>query len=66
MNKAKITSPEAMSEEQVKEDISMTPLERLNLAFQISDFALELRPNSEITEEEPSSFQWMELRKISC
>ena len=44
MNKARITSPAAMSEEQIKEDIAMTPLERLTLAFKISDFALTLRP----------------------
>jgi hypothetical protein len=65
MNKAKVTSPAAMSEEQIKEDIAMTPLERLNLAFKISDFALELRHGSETVKEESSSIQWIELRKIS-
>jgi hypothetical protein len=65
MNKAVITSPEAMSEEQIKEDIAMTPLERLTLAFKISDFALELRPDNETIEEESSSIQWIELRKIA-
>jgi hypothetical protein len=65
MNKAIITSPAAMSEEQIKEDIAMTPLERLTLAFKISDFALELRPDNETIEEESSSIQWIELRKIS-
>jgi hypothetical protein len=65
MNKAKITSPAAMSEEQIKEDIAMTPLERLTLAFKISDFALELRPNDETIREESSSIQWIELHKIS-
>ncbi len=63
MNKARITSPRAMSKEQIKEDISMTPLERLNLAFQISDFALELNPNHETIEEQPSSIQWVGLHK---
>lgn len=63
MNKARITSADAMSEEQIKDDISMTPLERLNLAFQISDFALELRPESETIKEE-SSLQSIELNKI--
>jgi len=65
MNKAKITTLAAMSEEQVKEDISMTPVERLTLAFQISDFAIELHPNQETVEEEPSSIQWIELNQIS-
>jgi hypothetical protein len=65
MNKAKITSPEAMSEEQIKEDIAMTPLERLTLAFKISDFTLQLRPTDETIKEESSSIQWIELRTIS-
>ena len=65
MNKAIITSPAAMSEEQIKEDIAMTPLERLALAFKISDFALTLRPSDEKIKEESSSIQWIELRKIS-
>lgn len=65
MNKAKITSQAAMSEEQIKDDIAMTSLERLILAFKISDFALELRPDKETIEDESSSIQWIELRKIS-
>lgn len=65
MNKAKITSPAGMSEEQVQEDIAMTPVERLALAFKISDFARELRPEIETLEEESSSIQWIEPRKIS-
>ena len=65
MNKAKITSPAAMSEEQIKEDIAMTALERLTLAFKISDFALQLRPTDDTIKEESSSIQWIELRTIS-
>jgi len=65
MNKAKITSPAAMSEEQIKEDIAMTPLERLTLAFKISDFALQLRSTDDTIKEESSSIQWIELRTIS-
>lgn len=65
MNKAIITSPAAMSEEQIREDIAMTPLERLTLAFKISDFAFELRPGNETIKEESSSIQWIELHKIS-
>ena len=64
MNKARITSPRARSKEQIKEDISMTPLERLNRAFQISDFALELNQNHETIEEQPWSIQWVGLHKI--
>lgn len=65
MKKAIITSPAAMSEEQIKEDIAMTPLERLALAFKISDFAFTLRPSNDTIKEESSSIQWIELRKIS-
>jgi len=65
MNKARITSLAAMGDEQVKEDMTMTPLERLILAFQISDFALEVRRNHEINEEESGSIQWIELHKVS-
>jgi hypothetical protein len=54
MNKAIITSPAAMSEEQIKEDIAMTPLEILTLAFKISDFALQLRPADDTIKEESS------------
>jgi hypothetical protein len=65
MNKVKITTLAGMSEQQILEDISMSPLERLNLAFQISDFALELRPDPETIEEKSSSIEWIELHKIS-
>lgn len=44
-----------MREEQLKEDIAMTPLERLTLAFKISDFARELRADNKTIEEESSS-----------
>jgi hypothetical protein len=65
MKKAQITSPAAMSDEQIKEDNAMTPSERLTLAFKISDFALELRPNQDTIAEESSSIRWIELHKIS-
>jgi len=65
MNKAIITSPAAMSEDQIREDIAMTPLERLTLAFKISDFAITLRSTDDTIKEESSSIQWIELRKIS-
>lgn len=54
-----------MSEEQIKEDIAMKPLERLTLAFKISDFALALRPGNETIKEESSPIRWIDLRKIS-
>jgi hypothetical protein len=66
MRKAKITSPAAVSEEQLKEDIAMTALEHLTLAFKISDFALELRPDNETFDGESSYIQWIEPRKVSA
>ena len=65
MNKVKITSPEEMSKEQVIEDIAMTPLERLHMAFQISDFAVSIHPKQEAIEEQSSTITWITLRKIS-
>ena len=63
MSKAKITTLAGMSEEQILEDLSMSPLERINLAFQISDFAKELRPELETIEDKSSSIEWIELHR---
>lgn len=65
MKKATITSPRKMSEGQVREDISMTPLQRLELAFKISEFAVDLHPDRETSKEESKSIQWIVLHKIS-
>jgi len=54
-----------MTEDQVKEDTSMTLLHRLELAFKISDFSVELHPNREISKEISPSIQWIELHKVS-
>ena len=64
MNKARIITPEVMTEEQIREDVSMSPLERLDLAFQLSDFALDLQRNHKTIKEESASIQWIELHKI--
>jgi hypothetical protein len=50
-----------MAQSQINEDISMTPLQRIELAFQISDFALEIQRTQEGVKEEPSTIQWIEL-----
>ena len=47
MNKATITTLEAMDQERIEEDIAMTPLERMKLFFQLSDLALEIHENQE-------------------
>ena len=65
MIKAEITTPEAMAQDQIREDISRTPLERLDLAFRLSDFALEIQKKRGITSQKKSSaIQWIELQKI--
>ena len=66
MKKATITSPKTMSQDQVKEDISMTPLQRLELAFKISDFAVDLHRDRETRKEESTSIHWIELHKDSA
>lgn len=65
MKKATISSPRTMTESQISEDISMTPLQRLELAFKISDFALDFHPDGERRKEESTSIQWIELHKVS-
>ncbi|HYG19715.1 MAG TPA: hypothetical protein VD816_12345 [Ohtaekwangia sp.] len=64
MNKARITSPAAMREDQVKEDIAMTPSERLDLAFQITDFANEICANPGNVKDKSSSVHWIDVGKI--
>jgi len=65
MNKATITSPDAMAEEQIQEDIAMSPAQRLTLAFKISDFALELRSKDASMKDDSSSVVWIDLVKVS-
>lgn len=65
MNEAKITTLEAMAAEQIREDISRTPLQRLHIAFQISDFALEVHPQQDAVAEEGSTVDWIVVRKRS-
>lgn len=65
MKKATISSPSTMSEDQVSKDISMTPLQRLDLAFKISDFALDFHRDGKRRKEESTSIQWIELQKVS-
>ena len=55
-----------MSEDQVMEDISMTAQERLEVAFRLSDLALEIQKHQEAAREDPdSSIHWIELHKVS-
>lgn len=61
MSKVKITSPEFMAQDQIRDDVAMTPSERLERAFEISDFALEIQQSQENANEEQSSIQWIEL-----
>lgn len=65
MKKATITTPEAMERERVMEDISMTPLERLELAFQLSDLAQEIHADQGLVIKESTNIPWIELPKRS-
>ena len=56
---------EEMSQDQVLHDVRMSPLERLELAFSLSDSALELQKKRQPPSKEVSSVQWIELHKIS-
>jgi len=53
-----------MREDQVKEDIAMTPSERLDLAFQITDFANEICANPGNVKDKSSSVHWIDVGKI--
>lgn len=63
MDKAEIISPEAMAVKQADEDIAMTAVQRLTLAFQISEFAAELHLKKSQTEMNSSSILWIDLKK---
>ena len=52
-----------MDQERVMEDISMTPLERLELAFQLSDLAQEIQADQRLVIKESTNIQWIELPK---
>jgi hypothetical protein len=65
MKKARLTSPEAMAHDQVMEDIAMSPAQRLEVAFQISDLALEIHQRRGFKKNDSSSIQWIELRMVS-
>lgn len=46
MEKVRIVTIESLSEEQVREDMAMTPTERLEVAFRLSDLAVEIQQKS--------------------
>ena len=60
MKRAKLTSPKAMAHEQIMEDIAMTPSQRLEVAFEISDFALAVHQRKQFKKKDSSSIQWIE------
>lgn len=60
---ASLTTPQAMERDKVRADISMTSVERVIHALELSDFALAIRKDRDIPKEAPSSIQWIDLRK---
>jgi hypothetical protein len=64
MRKAKITSHEDMSRSQIRQDMSLSPMERVEIALQLSDLALKIT-KTRTSQEEFTSIRWIELHKTA-
>jgi len=63
MNQARFLSPQAMSEQQLRDDMALTPLERIQISFTLSRFAEAIHKGLHSKQEPPSAIPWIELRK---
>ncbi len=59
--KAEFFNPTLSSDEKVRDDISMTPQQRLSLAFRLADIALEIR-KGQIPPSKDENIIWHELK----
>lgn len=59
--KASITTVKQMTEEQIAKDLSLTPLQRFELAFQLSELAAEIQKKTEYNDK-PDGINWINLR----
>lgn len=58
--KAELFIPEKSADEKIKEDMSMTPVQRMSLAFRLADFAMEFRLNKKLPSKK-DNIRWHEL-----
>lgn len=59
--KASITTMKQMTEEQIAKDLSLTSLQRLELAFQLSELAAEIQKKHQYNDN-PAGINWIDLR----
>ena len=60
--KAKVISLDSKKEEQIREEMAMTPEQRMNLAFQLIELAIAFSPEKELINEEDKSIPWINLK----
>lgn len=63
MKKLKRTSNEEMEADKIKEDMAMTPQERLLLSLKLMDLSRTLTPDNMLRSSENSTIQWKELKR---
>jgi len=63
MKKLKRTSHEEMEADKIKEDMAMTPQERLLLSLKLMDLSRTLTPDNILRSSENSTIQWKELKR---
>lgn len=59
--KARITTVKQMTEEQITKDQSLTAIQRLELAFQLSQLAAEIQKDPKHNDH-PTGINWINLR----
>lgn len=62
MIKPQIISLTEKKEQQILEEMNMTPEQRLILAFQLIELAIEITPGKKLKSLEDSSIEWIELK----
>ncbi|MDZ4844725.1 MAG: hypothetical protein SH857_04155 [Chitinophagales bacterium] len=58
--KVEFFSPANSSDEKIKEDMAMTPQQRMSLAFRLADFAMEFTPDKTLPSKK-DKISWREL-----
>jgi len=55
-------SIEAMNEARVREEMNMTPVQRIELVFQLMDLAIAMSPNKKLESYKDDDIPWIELK----
>lgn len=63
MKKLKRTSHEEMEAEKIREDMAMSPQERLLLSLKLMDLSRALTPDNKLHSSENSTIKWKELKR---